>query len=753
MKEGALHREWSLWNQLMLSQVKDFNSSDPAISEKGESEKADGASPSTLDTPYVSLNEKTEHSDKPHRVGSGLKWTIVKILICLKLFYLIYLALSRNDRPHHQCYLSAKNADAEGKFALKNYQSFVDPSLAHPYSNSSEEVHEVIDIPLFPPMNTSAPVYSQVLLEHTFASSWNKPVLVKYTPPPANISYDSIVLTLDTVVQGVQYDRLVQIYLNNNEIWRSSTIEPAGQLSHSYAEKDVTMYLSLFNETSDLLVQLDNLVTPKLTGAFNVSISALYFSNELSADDDNDAAENGEHEIYTHPNFVPLTASKYGKHVPPLVYYPDSDLSLSLPSVNSNTTKLMLLLTTSGNAAEEFWYSNLLDPYKDSFLSHKRHFYGHGSCRVINVYVNGIRVHSTNPKPYIFSGGIAPSFWNSIVSTGSFDLMPYHIDLTPIIPLLWDSSAVLDIDISNCIDDDDATVAKSGIGSNWISSASLAVWEDQSIVDSYGDLEMVDNSTSIKSFAVNPPFSGMLTQIIKASYSNTFRTNITHIHEDDSITSNFLAFENSVNQTSILVVTKFGDSQALISIPKSNTSFGVVDPITLETSNYLTVLSNDSISSNLKFLAPSKSAPDSSDITYNVNLTTKFGFGVYSGLTPLLEIKSKENGTADFTISQTGNHGSGTMLHNYTLTNIDGLTYNRVALAENSTIAFDNVTETPASFVAQEEEIPSYFSSSFFAMADIDWLSSEEIYELHKVLDQDEISQLIDALLEESFTF
>lgn len=745
MKEGALHREWSLWNQLVLRQK---NSEDnvgrnfSSFEDEKESDYLMEKENNKLESPYIHYNKNEEILNKVCSLKFILVFSISYLFVKYSLLYISSVNWITPNVPH------STNNDYNNVYnfmhSLEDFQNFNDIS---PYQNSSVEAHEVIDIPLIPYADISSPIYSQLLLNHTFGSSWNKPAIVKYYPPPSNISYDRIVLTLDITVEGVQYDRMVHVYLGNNEIWRSATIEPSGRLSHSFTQRDVSMYGSLFNKTNDLLVQLDNLVTPKLTGSFEVSLSALYFK-------DNEDLKNPFGKNLTYPSIVPLTPSKYGVHVPPIVYYPDSKLSLSIPSIAANTTKLLLLLSASGNGAEEFWYSNLLDEYKNSFVSHKHHFYGHGSCRVINVYVDDIRVHSTNPKPYVFSGGIAPPLWNSIVSTGTFDLMPYHIDLTSILPLLWKSSGKLDIEVTNCIDDDDSKPVKSGIGSNWIMSASLAVWEDESIQYSFGGLQYFDNSTAIKSFAINPPFSGMLTQIIKASYNNYFETNVTHVYKDGSKFNKISNFANEVNQTSFTLITKFGDSQSIVSIPKSNSTHTVMDGNSLELLTDLTMLSDSSLSSKLQFLTPS--TPDIDDIEYNVTLDIKFGIGSYSGSKKLAEIQSRENGSADFTIAATsGNHGSGSMLHNYSLTRIDGSVYNRVALAENSTVVFDNITETQNSLteLTVDLETPFKSKSTIFSISTLDWLSEEETSELENYLTDDEVYELISALLDVSYSF
>lgn len=724
MNKGALHREWSLWNQLVLGQKNNVENPS-AIS--GIEKPING---------NIEINEKVLTKEKNYddieknsavletrKSLSTLKFLSSIIFTIFAFTYIFTNFIQINDSSifnHTPCSMGMNQNDA---FTLHN----LNEEFANVLDGSIGEPHEVIEIPLIPYSNISDPVYSQILVNNTFGASWNKPISINYIPPPSNITYNRIILTLDTTVQGVQYDRLLHIYLDDNEIWRSSTIEPSGKLSHSFAQKDVTMYSSLFNKNSHLLVQLNNLVTPKLTGKFEITISALYF-NEVDI-----IAE--KH----YPEIIPLTPSEVNNKFPPIVRYPDAPLNdITLPTVNYNATKLVLLLTTSGNAEEEFWFSNVLDEYKNLFVSHNRHFEGHGSCRVINVFVNGVRVHSTNPKQVIFTGGVAPPLWNSIVSTGAFDLMPYHIDLTAILPLLWDSTAKLEIEITNCIDDDVKSVVKSGVGSNWITSASLAVWEDETIDDSFGEVSLLDNSTTIKSFAIAPPFSGMLTQIIKASYSNYLQSNVTFLYKDGTQSNLLSTFENTANQTSMIILTKFGDNQSVLSIPKLNTSISVIDNENSEIVKQFSMSSNSSLANILKFAPAVVGSPD---VSYDLNLTVKFDAGGYSGLTPLFQIKSKENGTAEFTISPSGNHGSGAVLHNYTLTNLDGEIYSRLALADNGTIVYDNVTTTETTDITKL--FPEKSELFVSELAELHWLTADEFIEIENLLREDEFAEFL----------
>ncbi|GMF74717.1 unnamed protein product [[Candida] boidinii] len=124
------------------------------------------------------------------------------------------------------------------------------------------------------------------------------------------------------------------------------------------------------------------------------------------------------------------------------------------------------------------------------------------------------------------------------VSTGAFDVRALEVELTPLLPLLWDQKTQLSIEIANCIDDELADksdaidlktrdtaskpVKKSGIGSNWITTANVLTWEDERIGDSDGSMLSFDNSTKVSSFGLSPPFSGSFHQFINAEYTTKY---------------------------------------------------------------------------------------------------------------------------------------------------------------------------------------------------------------------------------------
>ncbi|KAK6867278.1 Peptide-N4-(N-acetyl-beta-glucosaminyl)asparagine amidase A, partial [Candida tropicalis] len=120
-------------------------------------------------------------------------------------------------------------------------------------------------------------VYSSKLLHHKFGNSWGKPAVVNFTVP-TNISFEAVVLTLHTEVDGVQFDRLANLFVDGVQVWRTSTIEPSGRKKFSDFKKDISKYSKLFKKDNvQILFQLDNLLTDKLTGVFDVTLSVDFY--------------------------------------------------------------------------------------------------------------------------------------------------------------------------------------------------------------------------------------------------------------------------------------------------------------------------------------------------------------------------------------------------------------------------------------------------------------------------------------------
>lgn len=692
--QGSMAREWSLWNQLQQGYSRFTNDTDSNDSQRP---KTDEAIAEMAELPLY--DEKRYPAQIPTRTRSNW-WPKVKKLLIVSQLLVIAISLGVIvQRTWIPCDMSRNSFNYLDQSALRLL-----PQQHRVYSLKNETVpREVIEIPILPELDYGKAVYNQTLVKDTFGNCWGHPVTVKYHPPPAKLNFTKIVLTLDISVDGVQYDRLLHVYIDNEEIWRSSTAEPAGLLTHTHTQKDVSTYGHLFTKKTEIMLQLDNILTPRLTGSFDVVLKAFYYD---TPEDDSPLPEDPDAKFKAqdlHDVIIPgqldqiFNNSEASQHViplidppegrPPLIYYPNTDFKVTLPKVNTNTTSVRLMIYLSGNGEEEFWYSNLLDEFKDRFKKRGHTFGGHGPCRMVNVYYGSERIGSASPFPVIYTGGLSPALWNPIVSTGAFDIGALEFDVSPLLPILWKEGAELSIDVSNCIDDDLPIGEKaSGIGSNWISSANLAVWESPSIKSASGTFLGVTNYTKVTAFGINPPFSGFLSQIVTAKYNSTIASHLNYTLADDTNLDFISQFYTKASQTNIQIIRTFGDGQSVVSVPKQKTSMAYFNPDG-------TLISKYNLSNSYALAINLETDPIPDPVTdYQINVTKHANFKALFNGTKLMQIKNLENGTSNFTLSPSGNHGIGIMEHNYTLTTHSGESYNRHALADNGTIVYDNVT-------------------------------------------------------------
>lgn len=516
--------------------------------------------------------------------------------------------------------------------------------------DTMDEGLEVFDLTL--PILYKNEVYHQSVLNHSFANSWGKPAITTFTPP--DIEFNRVVLNLEFDIEGVQYDRLAHIFINDVPVWRTSTPEPGNQKVFSLVSKDISKYLPLFEGTDlELVFQLDNLITTKLTGVINTNLTISYFYEDHTNDE-----ENSIDSIFKVTNRPAHKITKLVEHKlnrTPLLYYPDSDLVFNLPKVNQNTTNLKLSLFISGNSAEEFWYTNILDEFKDLFVSKGHEFLGHGPVRVVNIYIDDILINTIAPEPIIYSGGISPALWKPIIGINAFDIKPLEIDLSAFLPNLWNSESRLRIEVSN------GQYSESlKIGENWIASCNLLHWESPKIESSYGEIIEFKNSTFYNGFGVSSNIDNLYQSVI-ANNSAELLSNITinffngttlplKIHTiSKSIFSNFQEYAS------------FGDSQFLSTLISS--TFDSFVYLNDGSDSYLNKLNSAKVYP--KVISLSTKPNHGQEIDFNVNITTIYGSNVKLNGKEVFCLESYHNGSSNYVLSPNGNHGFGSAYQNF----------------------------------------------------------------------------------------
>lgn len=337
----------------------------------------------------------------------------------------------------------------------------------------------------------------KLLVNQEFGHTWGKLVTKTFNPKEIPADYDFIEMTLDVSINGTQYDRLINIYLNDIIIWRSSTIEPLNrQKTKSQVTKDISKYITLFKneEEIELKFQLDNIIAGDLDGIFVVDLKVDYYLKNQDQFKDKipklnclEKALLNSLNPYAAPDKISSLFSVNKPNKSPMLHFPTTSkktkpYKLDSLDIDEKTQKLAIELFISGNAGEEFWYSNVLDAFDGKFDDYGYSTLGHGPVRYLNVYLSNeldtVKIFNSIPIPVVFTGGFAPSLWKPVVSLGCFDLKGIYIDLTPYLHFLVSNDHFLEFEIVSSNTDE----FDSSIGDNWLISGNLMEWENHDLV-------------------------------------------------------------------------------------------------------------------------------------------------------------------------------------------------------------------------------------------------------------------------------
>lgn len=563
-----------------------------------------------------------------------------------------------------------------------NQQNYLDSQL---YRASGKEAHEIFEVsyPRVPRHSYGRPVYSKCLFSHSFGNSWNDPLVIQLDSP--EVDFNKVVLTLNTSVNGVQYDRLAHLFIEGTEIWRTSTIEPGGKQVYSSFKKDVSAFVALFKKQSQLSFMLNNVLSDRLDGAFEINLHADFYYSEEHYKDDNILDIRGKPADL----IIPLT-NKSSKKMP-LIYLSDRVLSAELPYVPINATRLLLSIFTSGNGKEEFWYSNVLSKYTNRFPDNSMP--GHGPVRIVNAYINGQKFATHAPEPIIFTGGISPSFWNPVVSFNAFDLPSIDLDVTGLLPYMWNSNAAgnsntLEIEVSNGIGE--LSNKSHSIGPEWITSASLLVFENDKISTSNASVPILDNHK--RGVVISDAPAKTLNQVVVTSFDACLNTDFDYKLKNGTrfnYNFNYITQATTVNTQSY---KNNGDRQDVVHVGLSNS--------TLEL-RHQGFLKKTELAFHYPLVMSSNFSQQNNESIYDYNL-------VYGKTMDLVvdgklyhKLDSVQNGTASLDVSGKdvvrSRNGSLLTKYKFNVVQLHPWKYKRIVDTMNGRVTKDTVTDVDTS--------------------------------------------------------
>lgn len=333
-------------------------------------------------------------------------------------------------------------------------------------TDSPLECFQVAEPVLLPGDYDAEQACTVTLMDHSFANSYGSPFVGSYTPP--GCSFDRVVMNFTVEVAGRQYDRWGSMYLGNIEVFSTSTAEPTSTGIRWTWMKDVTPYLSLWNEPQTVIFELDNVVTDIYTGVLNTTLTATF----LKSAEGSDGREPADLIVPVSANKSPTTASFW------TVPEENATASVLLPR---NVNRAVFASNIKAQANDEFWWSNVPESAVNAFSPDVGTYAGYSPWRELQVYIDGRLAGVDWPYPVIFTGGVVPQLHRPIVATEAFDLRDHEIDITPWLPLLCDgNNHTFSMKMVGLVDNGvDSASLSSTVESSWYIVGKIFLWLDE----------------------------------------------------------------------------------------------------------------------------------------------------------------------------------------------------------------------------------------------------------------------------------
>lgn len=256
------------------------------------------------------------------------------------------------------------------------------------------------------------------------------------------------------------------MYLNDTEVFRTSTAEPTTDgIVWTYI-KEMSQYLSLWQNPQKIIFDLGNLIDSTYTGYYNTTLTASFTK---------------ENNVRMADLILPISARQSVNNAASAFTVPSDNATVDLTFPRS-AQRAVVSISACGQSEEEFWWSSVLNQDIDDFDSTIGELYGYSPFREVQLYIDGLLAGVVWPFPIIFTGGVAPGFWRPIVGIDAFDLREPEIDISPFLPLLLDGEAhSFEIKIAglNTPSSNNITLAET-VNSYWIVTGKVFIYFNDS---------------------------------------------------------------------------------------------------------------------------------------------------------------------------------------------------------------------------------------------------------------------------------
>ena len=321
----------------------------------------------------------------------------------------------------------------------------------------------------------------------------------KYKPPPCE--FNRVIMNFTVVSQGRQFDRLATMWLGDTEVWRTSTAEPKPQPGIAWTFwKDMTAFNALWKKEQTVIFDLGNLINDMYTGSFNTTLTATFFNDEDLLGPDSPPAD----------VVVPISARMSSSGESSAFTFPAQDAvnAITLPR---NIQRAVVSLAATGQADEEFWWTNVPDSAVNIFNGTT--LLGKSSFREVQLLIDDHVAGLSWPYPVVFTGGISPPLHRPLVGIQAFSLREQEIDITPWLGYLCDGkSHNFTIQVRTAYDDVP--------NSYWLLSGKIFLWLDKPGSVTKGCLPKV----SVSKLNFNPNEASLPNNYLK--YRQTIDRNI-----------------------------------------------------------------------------------------------------------------------------------------------------------------------------------------------------------------------------------
>lgn len=372
-----------------------------------------------------------------------------------------------------------------------------------------------------------------------------------YVPP--SCKFNRVVMNFTVVSEGRQFDRLALMYLNDTEVWRTSTAEPvmAPGIRWVYV-KDMTEYLSLWKSPQKLIFDLGNIVNSMYTGSFNTTLTATFFTSDV----DTGGAPPSD-------LIIPISARNSASNGASLFSLP-TDNATNTVSFPRNANRAVFSVSANGQADEEFWWSNVLQSDVLAFAATAGQFTGYSPFREVQLYIDGQLAGVQWPFPVVFTGGVVPGLHRPIAGVDVFDLREHEIDITPWLPVLCDGSEhTFTIAVAGLSDDGQTTASLTKtVGSSWYVTGKVFVWLDD-------DADAITTGSAPVVYLQSPAISvtqGLTTNATGANETLQYTVSVSralsvHGQVTSQNSSGTAAWSQTLSYSSLGVVSDYGYDQ------------------------------------------------------------------------------------------------------------------------------------------------------------------------------------------------